>query len=129
MKITFEKIRNRSLIYIKLREHNSKVKTITDTVFELLFDKDNNWIGLNIFNNSKFCGAFILPTVKSSGNINVQQTDEIVTILFNKMANIYSKREEICNIDYNENEFLGIELILKDFNCNTEVIEPFTIFH
>lgn len=116
MKITFEEIRNLSLIYIKLREYNGKVKTIQDTMCELLFDKDNNWIGINIFNVSKCCGEFILPNVKSIRNINVQKTDEIVTILFNKTTNIYSKREEICNVDYNENEFLGIELILKDFN-------------
>ena len=128
MKITFEKIRNLSLIYIKLREYNGKVKTIQDTMCELLFDKDNNWTGINIFNDSKCCGEFILPTVKSIRNINIQQNDEVVTILFNKITNTYSKREWICNVDYNENEFLGIELILKDFNCNTKVIELFTIF-
>ncbi|MBE6087318.1 MAG: hypothetical protein E7206_04545 [Clostridium beijerinckii] len=128
MKITFEKLSNLSLIYIKLKESNIKVKTIQDILCELLFDKDDKWIGINIFNESKCCGEFILPNVKSIGNINIQQTDEMVTILFNEMTNTYSKREELCNVDYNENEFLGIELILKDFNCNTEVIETFTIF-
>ncbi|AJH00280.1 hypothetical protein LF65_03725 [Clostridium beijerinckii] len=128
MKITFEKLSNFSLIYIKLKESNVKVKTIQDPLCELLFDKDNKWIGINIFNESKCCDEFILPKVKRRGNINVQQTDEMVTILFNEMTNTYSKREELCNVDYNENEFLGIELILKDFNCNTEVIEAFTIF-
>ncbi|NRT72511.1 hypothetical protein [Clostridium beijerinckii] len=128
MKITFEKLSNLSLIYIKLKESNVKIKTIQDTLCELLFDKDNNWIGINVFNESKCCGEFIIPKVKSNGNINIQQTDEMVTILFNEMTNTYSKREEVCNVDCNENEFLGIELILKDFNCNTEVIEAFTIF-
>ncbi|MDR3598023.1 hypothetical protein [Clostridium sp.] len=128
MKITFEKIRNLSLIYIKLRDHNEKVKTIQDTSCELLFDKHKNWIGINIFNNSKCYGEFVLPTVKRIRKINVQQTAEIVTILFDKITNIHSKREWICNVDYNEDEFLGIELIITDFNCNTEVIEPFTIF-
>ncbi|WP_026887882.1 hypothetical protein [Clostridium beijerinckii] len=128
MKITFEKLSNLSLIYIKLKESNGKVKTIQDALCELLFDKDNNWIGINIFNESKCCGEFILPNVKSIGNINIQQTDEMVTILFNEMTNTYCKREELCNVDYNENEFLGIEIILKDFNCNTEVIAAFTIF-
>lgn len=128
MKITFEKLSNLSLVYIKLKESNVKVKTIHDTLCELLFDKDDKWIGINIFNESKCYGEFILPKVKSIGNINIQQTDEMVTMLFNEMTNTYSKREELCNADYNENEFLGIELILKDFNCNTEVIETFTIF-
>lgn len=128
MKITFEKLSNLSLIYIKLKESNIKVKTIQDILCELLFDKDNKWIGINIFNESKCCDEFILPKVKRIGNINIQQTDEMVTILFNEMTNTYSKREELCNVDYNENEFLGIELILKGFNCNTEVIETFTIF-
>ncbi len=128
MKITFEKLSNISLIYIKLKESNGKVKTIQDALCELLFDKDNNWIGINIFNESKCSGEFIIPNVKSIGNMNIQQTDEMVTILFNEITNTYSKREELCNVDYNENEFLGIELILKDFNCNTEVIKTFTIF-
>ncbi|WP_238859493.1 hypothetical protein [Clostridium sp. YIM B02569] len=93
-----------------------------------MFDKDNNWIGIKIFNDSKCLGEYILPNVNSIRNINIQQTDEMVTILFNEMTNTYSKREELCNVDYNENEFLGIELILKDFNCNAEVIKTFTIF-
>ncbi|WP_179117931.1 hypothetical protein [Clostridium beijerinckii] len=67
-------------------------------------------------------GEYILPNVNSIRNINIQQTDEMVTILFNEMTNTYSKREELCNVD------LGIELILKDFNCNAEVIKTFTIF-
>ncbi|NRT80498.1 hypothetical protein [Clostridium beijerinckii] len=87
-----------------------------------MFNKDNNWIGIKIFNDSKCLGEYILPNVNSIRNINIQQTDEMVTILFNEMTNTYSKREELCNVD------LGIELILKDFNCNAEVIKTFTIF-
>lgn len=128
MKITFEKTHNLSLIYIKLREYDDKVETIEDAMCELLFDKDNNWIGINIFNSSKYSGEFIIPSIKNIRDVNVEQTDERVTLLFNQVTNTYSKREWICNVDHNKNGFFGIELMLTDFNCNVEVIKPFTVF-
>jgi hypothetical protein len=132
MKITFEKSKNLVLIYLYLREFNGKiVKAIPDVLCELLFNKEDDWIGINIFNQIENYGEFKLPQLKDYTivkDLRFEQTDKQIAILFDLDADINNKENNICNIDYNEDGFFGIEIILDNFNGKTKTIKPFTIF-
>lgn len=133
MRITFEQINRLSLIYIYLRNFDGKIlRTIVGVECELLFDKDNNWVGINIPTKTDDCSKFIIPPmVKTRDNedIVIKQTNEKLSLLFNLNAEIQTKREDVCNLDYNEDGFSGIELILNNFNYKTDIIKHFTEFH
>lgn len=132
MRITFEKDNHFVLIYIYLRQFDGKiVKTIADVMCELLVDKDNNWIGINILNKINDSSKFAIPPIvgtQDNGDIVIEQTNEKLSLLFSLNAEIQTKRKEVCNIDYNEDRFFGIELILNTFSYKTDIIKPFTEF-
>lgn len=132
LKITFEKDKSLTLIYIYLREfEGTLLDTIIDAKCELLISQDNSWIGINVYNENVDGEAIILPTIKdavSNTNINLLQDDEKYTILFDSKLDIVEKKEYICNIDYNDDGFFGMELILGVFEYNTEQIKPYTTF-
>lgn len=132
MRITFEKHNNLKLIYIYLREFNGKlVQTISGVKCELLLSEDNNWIGINIFEENVACSRIILPPVKDvaeAENIKIEQGGRRISIIFIHEGEIFARKKERCNIDFNEDGYFGIELLLHDFECKTDSIKPFTIF-
>lgn len=132
MRITFEKYKTLVMIYIYFREFTGKtVKTISDVTCELLFSKDDNWIGITIINGLENNSEVILPKLKDFSALNdikFEQSERQITILFNADSAAYSRIKNICNIDHNDDGLFGIEVMLNNFSNKTNAIEPFTTF-
>jgi hypothetical protein len=133
MKITYEKDGILSLIYIYLREFDGNiVETIPYTKANMLFDKNMNWIGVEVFNT--FTGddelKLVLPVLKSpyvpSKNEIVMLTKDKYIIFFDSSLEVNTKMEVGCNVDHNESSGLqGIEFILDNFYANMEIADWF----
>ena len=113
MRITYEKDGILSLIYIYLREYDGNiVATIPYTKAEMLFDKNMNWIGVEVF--STFTEddeiKLILPVLKNpyvpSKNEIVILTSDKYIIHFDASLEIDTIIEVGCNVDHNESSGL-----------------------
>lgn len=118
MKVTCEVLESLTLIYVYIRTFNGKsVNTIPGAKCELLFDEENNWIGLNVFNEYHDGGKFSLPEIKiKTENTDfeaIQQFDEKTSLIFDSRMSIANSKIESCNIDFNEDGLFGIEIILN----------------
>lgn len=133
MRITYEKDCILSLIYIYLREYDGNiVATIPYTKAEMLFDKNMNWIGVEVFNTFTEDDEIklILPVLKNpyvpSKNEIVMLTSDKYIIHFDASLEIDTIMEVGCNVDHNESSGLqGIEFILDNFNANLEIANRF----
>ena len=137
MRITCEKSGILTFVYIYLREFDGNiVGTLADIKAAMLYDNNNNWIGVEVYNistvNNKI--KINLPVLKmphiSIKNEVVKCTNENIYILFNSTTKVDGKMEVECNIDHNETGGLqGIEIILYNFNANLDIAKDFIQKH
>ncbi len=131
MRITFEDNKKLTLIYIYVREFDGViVNTIPDIQADLIFDKDDYWIGLEVLNYTLENNKIKLPNLKKqyrtiNNEIFVQSKNRLY-ILFEAGKSESSRKRVSCNVDYNKvNGLQGIELILSSFDIKTEMIQQF----
>lgn len=132
MRITFEKHKRLVMIYIYFREFNGKiVRTIPDVTCELLFSKENDWIGMTIINQIGGRREIALPQLKDFAalkGLKFNQSEKQITLLFDTNSNVNNRVRNICNVDYNDDGLFGLEIMLNDFSGKTKAIEPFATF-
>ena len=126
MQITIED--NRTLIYVYVRKFNGKiVSTFPWVKCKILYDLSDNWIGLEIINEFIDNKKFNLPPVKSTViNLSFEKIMEDknkIILLFDSNKKIDHFLEDSCNIDFNDEGFFGVELILNQPIGGIEVIE------
>ena len=133
MRITYEDNKVLTLIYIYIREFDgSIVSTLPDVRCEMIFDKDDNWIGIEVFNDAFDNNKIKLPNLKKQYNAIqnelFEQSESKLFMLFDKNNSEDYRKEVSCNIDYNKvNGLQGIELILTCFDIKMEVADQFII--
>jgi hypothetical protein len=133
MQITIE---DNKLIYIYLKSQSKFENNIGGNFSVkcfLLYDDKSNWIGLQIQNEYSDGEKFRLPFV---GNIdyplfsaNITESNENITILFDKTKAIHRLAEQDCNIVLNVEGIYGIELILwlKNDLGKKDIVKPFVL--
>ncbi len=131
MRITFEYDKKLILFYIYVREFDGViVHTIADIQADLIFDKNNYWVGLEVLNDTLENKKIKLPNLKKqyrtvNNEIFVQSKDRIYILFEADKSESYRKRVS-CNVDYNNiNGLQGIELILSSSDIKTEMIQQF----
>ena len=131
MRITFEDDKKLTLIYIYIREFDGViVNTIPDVQADLLFDKNDYWIGLEVLNYTLEDCKIKLPNLKKqyrtiNNEIFAQSKDRLYILFEAEKSESYRKRVS-CTVDYNNvNGLQGIELILSSFEIKTEIVQQF----
>lgn len=127
MKITHEITGGLTLIYVYIRLFNGKkVKTLTGVSCELLYDAKENWIGINILDRYYDGEKLALPEIKlvmeNKAYESINKSDKMITLLFNNTRIINRVQVESCNIDFNDDGFFGVELILDHEIGGMEVV-------
>lgn len=131
MHITYEKHKDLSLIYVYLRNSDDAIVSTMPYVYtSLLLDKNDNWIGFEIFNYGLDESEIELPNLNSpyipQKNEIVEMSKERILVLFDSTSIIDKEIGTECNIDYNENGLQGFEFILSDFAGKYEIASKFT---
>ena len=131
LRITLELLRKEALIYIYLRERDGIVgNMIHDLESEYLFDKEDNWVGVEITNLSYGRYPVKLPKLKESYIAEfkevVELDEEKILLLFDSTCLVHRREKTSCNIDYNDvNGILGIEMLSQDGNFGVKVAKSF----
>lgn len=131
MRITYENDKALTLIYIYIREFDGNiVSTLSNVRSEMIFDKDDNWIGIEVFNDTFDNNKIKLPNIKkrynSIQNEIFEQSESKLFTLFDKNRSESYRKEFSCNIDYNSiNGLQGIELILDCSDIKVDVAQQF----
>lgn len=135
MRITFENDKKLTLIYIYVREFDGViVNTIPDIQADLIFDKNDYWLGVEVFNDTLEDYKIRLPNLKKqyitiNNEIFMQSKDRLYILFEADKSEGYRKRVS-CNLDYNNvNGLLGIELILSCFDIKTKIAQKFIVKH
>lgn len=123
MRITHEKYKNLSLIYVYLREFDGlKLDTIQCANAFLLFDRYNNWIGFEVFNRLLDGSEIELPVLPYTYFPKRKEIVKIsknrASVLFDSTSIVFRRKVTDCNIDYNKNGLQGFEFILTDAEGN-----------
>lgn len=116
MKIEVERAVPLSIVYIYLRNHEERsTDTISHVKGEMLFDYDDNWIGLRILNERVNEEEFEMPefNLGKDKNIILAEDGDEITIFFDSDSEVYKVEEELFYINFDEDGLYGIEVILK----------------
>lgn len=119
----------KQLIYIQFLKLRGKVSTVADVPGNLLFDCNNEWIGIEITNDENE-DVIILPFIKQIDFPLYQavliKKPRSQQILFHKNSKIFNKLDILCNVDVIDGELFGIEIILTQEKIElSEVVKPF----
>lgn len=137
-------IEDNSLIYIYLKSedyHMSIGKSISDVTCGLLYDDNDNLIGLKLLNTRENTDISVngIPLIEKInlpkvGNVDtplynsaITEDENNITIMFDENVIVHHVREDKCNIDLCKEGIFGIELILLSSIGNREVITPFIV--
>jgi len=126
MQITVED--TRKLIYVYVRKFNGKiVSTFPDVKCRIYYDETDNWIGLEIINEFVDGEKFKLPPIKNTMiNLScekIKEDNDNIFLIFNSEKRVNHCLEESCNLDFNDEGFFGVELILDHPIGELEVIK------
>lgn len=116
MKVEIERALPLTMVYIHLRNYNGRTAdSISNVRGQLLFDVDENWIGLKVFSEKMNREEFELPEVSGIDNKNVilSEDDKEIIIFFDEECEISRKEDELIYINYDEDGVYGFEIILK----------------
>ena len=133
MRITYEKTKSLSLIYIYLRPFDGIIAdTISCVRSNLLFNEDKSWIGIEVYNDLFDNSKIDLPILNNPYTVIKNETvtlhKEGYVIYFDGNISVDSKQEVACNIDFNNvNGLQGIEFILEDFNADLDYIKVYNM--
>lgn len=115
-----------------VRPEEIPISTISDVECGLLYDADENLIGLRVY-KKEFNSAYRieLPRLgeqeeKVTGLEFIETTDDI-TLMFDSKGIVKIEEIQDCLIDYCDRGILGIELLKVAPMDGMEVIKPFLI--
>lgn len=116
MKIEVERAMPLKIVYIFLRNHEERsADTISHVKGEMLFDNEDNWIGIRILNKMINEEEFEMPELNQGLDKHVVQAEngDEITIFFDMESNIAKTEEEQFYINFDEDGLYGVEIILK----------------
>lgn len=106
-----------TLVYVYVRKFNGKiVSTYSSVKCKILYDEFDNWIGLEILNEFCYGKEFNLPPIKNVV-INFEcekiiEDSNKLLLLFDCSKTVDHYIKDSCNVDFNDEGFFGVELIL-----------------
>jgi hypothetical protein len=131
MRLTFQKYRKSASIYIYLREFDGIiVNTLTGILGDLLYDADNHWIGVAIYNTNPEKEIIQLPKMKqpyiAKENESFFQDEEKIVIIFDSDRKVFMRNTIYCNLDFNNpNGLQGVEILVEDFEGKLDIANRF----
>lgn len=119
-------------IYFKNKEIHKHTGSLSDVKCKLLYDLNDNFIGINIQRKRSDTGQEIeLPTIGviefPTHNATVKQDDDGILILFDEKAQIHQEAEDECILDLCAAGISGVEPMPFTYIGGKEVIKPFII--
>ncbi|KRE92187.1 hypothetical protein ASG89_33600 [Paenibacillus sp. Soil766] len=110
MKITIYDDKNHTLVYLYFYAREDCIRLNSggesDKNCNLLFDDENEWIGLSIESDYK------IQDLINQGNSIITRTNKTWHVLFDKNVKIVREELHGCITDLHNNNYTGIELIL-----------------
>ena len=119
-------------IYIKDKNIHKHKGSLSGVKCKLLYDSEDNFIGINIMNQQSYTGTIIvLPEVGAiefpMHNAMVTQDEKGIQIKFHKEAIVHKEVEDECMLDLCAVGITGIEPMPYTHIGGKEVIKPFII--
>lgn len=128
------RIEDSKMIYIQFQEkhmYGIVDRTLDFMLCHLFYDKDDNWVGLEVFNEDDEGNVFDLPPIDSidfpTYQAEITQSEKKIKILFNRNVEVSKIWEPECNIDIHSGSIYGIEILifLKESIGGRNVAQPF----
>ncbi|GIP25402.1 hypothetical protein J23TS9_05320 [Paenibacillus sp. J23TS9] len=119
-------------IYLKDKDVHKHKCSISDVRCKMLYDSQDNFIGVNIMSKRSDTGtSIVLPEVGAIEfpmyNAKVTENESEILILFDEKARIHRKVTDECIIDLCDAGISGIEPMPFTHIGGKEVIKPFII--
>ncbi|MBT2764293.1 MULTISPECIES: hypothetical protein [Paenibacillus] len=131
MQITIEE-NCQMYIYLKDKSKHQHKSSLSDVKCKLLYDSNDNFIGINIMDQRSDTGAsIVLPEVGAIEfpvhNALVKQDEDGIVILFDQNSKVYKEVEDECILDLCAAGITGIEPMPFTHIGGKNIIKPFII--
>lgn len=119
-------------IYLKDKSKHKHTGSLSDVKCNLLYDSNDNFIGINILSKRSDTGAsIVLPEIGSiefpMHNALVKQYEDGILIMFGQESVVYKEVEDECILDLCAAGISGVEPMPFTHIGGKEIIKPFII--